>query len=147
MRDVGEFDAFYQASARRVLGQVFAMAADRAAAEEAVTEAYARAWDRWSALRETDSPEAWIRQTASRLALKRARRSGGEDLDGLDLQQATLARAIRQLSADERRALVLYYLVGLTKSEIAREVGASESRITTWIARGEHALESRTGTP
>jgi DNA-directed RNA polymerase specialized sigma24 family protein len=44
VRDAREFDAFYVASSRRVLGQLYAMIGDRAEAEDAVSEAYLRAW-------------------------------------------------------------------------------------------------------
>ena len=46
MRDSSEFDAFYAATGRRLVAQVYAMTGDRAEAEDAVAEAYARAWQR-----------------------------------------------------------------------------------------------------
>src|SRR4051812_50136859 len=65
MRDAAEFDAFYLGSSRRVLGQVYAMTGNRAEAEDAVAEAYLKAWDRWTTVRDCDSPEAWVRRGGS----------------------------------------------------------------------------------
>jgi RNA polymerase sigma-70 factor (ECF subfamily) len=58
-RDAEEFDAFYSASSRRVLGHVYAMTGNGSEAEDSVAEAYLRAWDRWVSVRECASPEAW----------------------------------------------------------------------------------------
>src|SRR6185312_4178148 len=46
-----EFDDFYAGTYRRVVGQVFAMVGNFGDAEEAVQEAYSRAWPRWPKLR------------------------------------------------------------------------------------------------
>jgi hypothetical protein len=46
--DRDDFDAFYTATARRVLHHVYAVAGDVGDAQDAVQEAYARAWQRWS---------------------------------------------------------------------------------------------------
>ena len=75
MRDAKEFDSFYAASAPRVLGQVYAMTGNRAEAEDAVAEAYLRAWDRWSTVRDCASPEAWVRRVASRTAVSSWRKA------------------------------------------------------------------------
>jgi RNA polymerase sigma-70 factor, ECF subfamily len=71
------FAAFYASSYRRLLGQLFAVTGDLAEAENALQEAYARAFVRWSRVRDYDLPEAWVRRVApgtvkSRLARGRA---------------------------------------------------------------------------
>ena len=47
MRDAEEFDALYAACAGRVVGHVYALTGNRAEAEDAVAEAFMRAWQRW----------------------------------------------------------------------------------------------------
>lgn len=44
MRDAASFDDFYTGTVRRLTGQLHAMTGDRAEAEDAVQEAFARAW-------------------------------------------------------------------------------------------------------
>jgi len=44
-----------------------------AEAQDAVQEAFIRAWQRWSAIREYERPEAWVRMVACRIATSRWR--------------------------------------------------------------------------
>ena len=70
-----EFDAFYEGSARRLIGQVYAMTGDLAEAQDLVQEAFVRAWDKGRRLDSVDNPEAWVRTVAVRLATSRWRRT------------------------------------------------------------------------
>jgi len=77
MRSDGDFDAFYQASYHRLVGQLTILTGSLEDAEDAVQEAFARASTRWARLRDYDAPEAWVRRVAFNLAtsgLRRARR-------------------------------------------------------------------------
>jgi RNA polymerase sigma-70 factor (ECF subfamily) len=51
-----------------------------------------------------------------------------------------LVCALRQISAEQRRAIVLHHLLGLTVREIATETGATESAVKARLARGRTAL-------
>jgi RNA polymerase sigma-70 factor (ECF subfamily) len=68
------FAAFYTASYRRLLGQLFAVTGDLAVAENLLQEAYARAFARWAQVRAYDYPEAWVRRVALNLAAMAAKR-------------------------------------------------------------------------
>jgi DNA-directed RNA polymerase specialized sigma24 family protein len=77
MRSDGDFEAFYQASYHRLVGQLTTLTGSLEDAEDAVQEAFARASTRWARLRDYDAPEAWVRRVAFNLAtsgLRRARR-------------------------------------------------------------------------
>src|SRR4029450_3544747 len=72
-----DFEAFYQASYPRLVGQLTVVTGSLEDAEDAVQEAFARASTRWARLRAYDAPEAWVRRVALNLAtsgLRRARR-------------------------------------------------------------------------
>jgi len=151
MRSTEEFHDFYVGSSRRVLGQVYAMVGNRAEAEDAVAEAYLRAWDRWSSVRERDSPEAWVRRVAYRIAvsawrkavnrLRAHHRDAADDrIDAIGPDHVAVVRALRTIPAEQRRVIVLHHLVGLSVAEIAAETGRSAGTVKTWLARGRRAL-------
>ena len=151
MRDAGEFDAFYAGSSRRVLGQMYAMTGNRAEAEDAVAEAYLKAWDRWDTVRDCDSPEAWVRRVASRIAVSSWRKAVNrlkahhreavdQQVEGLSPDHVALVRALRQIPADQRRVIVLHHLVGLSVGEIAHEIGAPTGTVKARLARGRKAM-------
>ncbi|GAA1921601.1 SigE family RNA polymerase sigma factor [Nocardioides lentus] len=154
MRDAAEFDAFYLATSRRVVGHVYVMTGDLAAAEDAVAEAYLKAWSRWRAVRRADSPEAWVRRVASRQAISTWRKVGNGRraaervaADAARLPPATvgpdhvaLVAALQRISAHQRRAIVLHHLVGLGVAEIATETGAPTGTVKARLSRGRAAL-------
>src|SRR5215469_13491688 len=74
MRHDGEFAGFYAANYGRTVALVTMLLGDRHEAEDIAQEAFARALLRWSRLRRYDSPEAWIRKVALRLAIDALRR-------------------------------------------------------------------------
>jgi RNA polymerase sigma-70 factor (sigma-E family) len=151
MRNAEEFDDFYAGSSRQVLGQVYAMVGNRAEAEDAVAEAYLRAWDRWNRVRDCDSPEAWVRRVAYRIAVSAWRKAVNrvrahhrdlteEHVDAISPDHVALVQALRRISADQRRVIVLHHIVGLSVAEIAAETGTSANTVKTRLARGRRAL-------
>jgi RNA polymerase sigma-70 factor (ECF subfamily) len=146
-----DFDEFYTASFRRIVSQIYAMTVNLAEAEDSVQEAYARAWQRWDDVRRYGDPDAWIRTVAYRLSVSAWRKAVNRtaahrraaavpELPGLSPDHLTLVAALRQINPDQRRAIVLYHLVGLTIGEIARETGAPEGTVKSHLNRGRKAL-------
>ena len=151
MRDSDGFDRFYAATTGRVVGQVCAMVGDLAEAEDAVAEAYARAWQRWGTVSSYTDPVAWVRTVAYRIAVSSWRRTrnrliaherwgSGRPLTQLDPDTVSLVAALRQIPDAQRRAIVLYHLVGLSVNEIALETGDSVSAVKARLSRGRRAL-------
>src|SRR5580700_4661497 len=70
-----EFTDFYAASFRRLVGQLYAMTGDNAEAQDAVQEAFVRAWAHRGRLESAGSPDAWVRATAWRIAVSRWHRA------------------------------------------------------------------------
>ncbi|WP_194925364.1 SigE family RNA polymerase sigma factor [Catenulispora pinisilvae] len=147
-----DFDAFYAATYRRIVGQVYAMTGSLHEAEDCVQEAYARAWQQWAKLSaDHGNPEAWVRTVAARLAvsswrkavnrLKAHRRdSKATEVPGMSPDHLAVVAALRKISADQRRAIVLYHYAGLSIEEIASETGALPSAVKARLARGRKAL-------
>jgi RNA polymerase sigma-70 factor (ECF subfamily) len=157
--DSADFDEFYAATSRRVLGQVYLMTGDLGAAEDAVAEAYARAWERWAKVRRTDSPEAWVRAVAARTAvsswrkarnrLQAHRLAADEARTPAELgpDHVVLVAALRRLPTQQRRAVVLHYLAGRSVEEIAAETGAAPGSVKSWLHRGRAALNRQLTDP
>jgi RNA polymerase sigma-70 factor (ECF subfamily) len=151
MRDSGDFDAFYASTSRRVLGHMFAMTGRMGEAEDAVQEAYARAWQRWATVSQYGDPEGWVRGVAYRISVSTWRKTNNrfiahrrhgppDDPPGLSPDHVALAAALRQIPAEQRRAIVLHYLVGRSVEEIAQETGVPVNTVKSRLARGRHAL-------
>jgi RNA polymerase sigma-70 factor, ECF subfamily len=145
-----EFTDFYAASFRRLVGQLYAMTGDHAEAQDAVQEAFVRAWARRGKLDSRGSPEAWVRATAWNIAVSRWHRArAGRRLLAAQPSPAAsepgpdrvaLIDALRRLPAEQRRAVVLYHLCDLTVAEIAAETGAPAGTVKARLARGRAAL-------
>ncbi|MER5851939.1 SigE family RNA polymerase sigma factor [Streptomyces sp. NPDC002012] len=154
MSTEAEFDAFYAATAKRLVATVYAMTGDLAEAEDAVQEAYARAWQRWGRLTREGDPLPWVRTVASRLAISTWRRTRNRfrahlrhgpapDLPGLSEDRVALVTALRELSVDQRRAVVLHHLLDLPVEDVARETGSSSGAVRTRLSRARKLLGKR----
>ena len=132
------------------------MAGSRAAAEDAVQEAVARAWER---SQRGDEPirslPAWVTRVAVNLMHSRWRRTraearGRERLgvprapadadDRLDVERALAALPRRQ-----REATVLRYYLGLDVAEVAEALGVTEGTAKTTLFRARQALAAALG--
>ncbi|WP_405113763.1 SigE family RNA polymerase sigma factor [Micromonospora sp. NBC_01405] len=151
MPDVDGFDEFYRGSRQRLLGFVFALTGNLAEAQDAVQEAYIRAWQRWSTVRGYDDPEAWVRVVASRIAVSRWRslrsraraylRHGVDDVTPApSTDTVAVVAALRRLPEEQRTALALYYLLGMPVAEVARETAAPVGTVKARLSRGRAAL-------
>jgi RNA polymerase sigma-70 factor (ECF subfamily) len=145
------FAAFYASSYRRLLGQLFAVTGDLAEAENALQEAYARAFVRWPRVRDYDLPEAWVRRVALNLAAMSARslRRRARALLRLGPPPAVpelspdlidLHDALRALPLGQRQVIVLHHLVGLPVDEVARELRLAPGTVKSRLARGRAAM-------
>ena len=151
-----DFDDFYTNTSRRMVGQVFVLVGNLGEAEDAVQEAYCRAWQRWSMLRTYADPEGWVRTVAYRIAVSAWRKTrnrliahrrhgAAADVPELGPEHLAMVEALRALTAEQRRAVVLHHLVGLSVEEVAREVGAAVGTVKSRLARGRQSLSSLMG--
>jgi RNA polymerase sigma-70 factor (ECF subfamily) len=151
-----EFTDFYAATFHRLVGQLYAMTGDVSEAQDAVQEAFVRAWAHRRRLESRGSPEGWVRATAWHVAVSRWRRArtGGElirgqllppPVEGPSPDRVVLTAALRKVPAEQRRALVLYHLCDLSVAQIAAETGAPEGTVKARLARGRAALARELG--
>jgi RNA polymerase sigma-70 factor (ECF subfamily) len=151
MRSEAEFTALYQARFAALASQLYAYLGDSAEAQDVVQEAFVRAWQRWARISEYEDPVAWVRRVAWNLATSRHRRvavarrflsrSRPPDHEpAASPDRVALVMALRRLPERQRRAVVLYYLADLSVAEIARDIGAAEGTVKSWLHRGRAEL-------
>jgi RNA polymerase sigma-70 factor, ECF subfamily len=146
-----EFVSFYAASFSRLVGQLYVMTGDLAEAQDAVQEAFIRAWAHRSEIDRNGAPEAWVRVTAWRIAASRWRRAREgtrlalltarpDATPGPSPDRVAFVDALRKVPAAQRRALVLYHVCELTVEQIAAETGVPAGTVKARLARGRAAL-------
>jgi RNA polymerase sigma-70 factor (ECF subfamily) len=159
MVDEGDFDLFYLVSRPRLLRQLTVMTGNSEQAADVLQEAYTRAWQRWGRVSRLDNPEAWVRTVAWRVAVSQHRRTlvaadkvwrlfgpaeaveqPASSDEGMDIRAA-----LRQLSPEHRRTLVLYEMCGLSVPQVADETGVAEGTVKSRLSRARAALGAALG--
>ncbi|HKE98155.1 MAG TPA: SigE family RNA polymerase sigma factor [Actinomycetes bacterium] len=145
------FHDFYAKAWPRLVGQVYPLVGDLAAAEDAVQEAMVRAASHWSRVGRYDRPEAWVRRVAVRLAIsghRRARRQAAmlarlgppADVPALDAEDRMLIDALAGLPAKYREALALHHLVDLSVEQVADQLGVPSGTVKARLVEGRRRL-------
>ncbi|WP_116951575.1 sigma factor-like helix-turn-helix DNA-binding protein [Jiangella endophytica] len=140
MREPADFDAFYDATSRHVLHQLYALTGDLGLARDCTQEAYARAWRHWPAVSAATSPDAWVRGTAWRLASGRRRGGTRRRATPSGTGSADVVEALRRLPEKQRYAIVVRYLAGASVADIAAETGTSAATVENRLAKAHATL-------
>ena len=125
--DAAAWERLYEQEYPRVLRALVAIAGDEGAAEDAVQEAFVRAYKQ--GLASLDRPGAWLLVVATRLLFRDRRRrstdvavellpSGRDEID-FAIERADLLVALRQLPERQRAVVVARYFYDLSYEEIA----------------------------
>lgn len=147
---------FLAADYPRLVAAVRLVAGSSAAAEDAVAEALARAWERSDRGEPIANLPAWVMRAALNLATSRWRRlrtearareriahasseAPGSD-DRLDIEQA-----LEGLSRREREVTVLRYYLGFDVAETAGILGVSDGTVKTLLFRARRELAAALG--
>jgi RNA polymerase sigma-70 factor (ECF subfamily) len=116
-------------------------------AEEATAEAFARAIAQGQKLRD---PLAWIYRVAFRVATDEVRRDRrrGEPEEGVAPPPELLGvvDALRQLSPNQRAAVVLHRVLGLPAEEVAARMGVAAPTVRVHLHRARRRLRELLGT-
>src|SRR5262245_31612261 len=138
----------FEASYRRLVGQLYGVCGDLTEAEEVVAEAFARAVQHERTFVRLDNPEAWLRTVAvnvSRTRYRRGLRVVHREHDeagrlALDDERLALMAALRRLPAAQREAIALHYLADLPINEVAAATGSTVGTVKSRLSRGRAAL-------
>jgi RNA polymerase sigma-70 factor (ECF subfamily) len=141
---VSEFEEFVAEQYRDVLRTVALAIGDQSRAEDAVQEAFLRAFRKWRSVRSMTKPEAWVLVVAinaERRSWRRAPIAASSDVDGADVATpvrdhagpvtaaVTVQDVLGQLTVRQRAAVVLRYLADLPIAEIATALGCAEGTV------------------
>lgn len=144
-----EFDGLYATCATRLVSQVALLTGDVGEAQDAVQEAFIRAWTHSDRVEVGTGAEAWVRVTAMRLAVSRWRRVRRSVLAasppdtttaGPDPDHVALVEAMRRLPKVQRTALALHYFCDLSVEQVAFETRAPVGTVKARLSRGRAAL-------
>jgi RNA polymerase sigma-70 factor (ECF subfamily) len=141
----------YDASYRRLVGQLVGLTGSLAEAEDVVQEAFVRAINHARTFQATDNPEAWLRRVAVNLARSRWRRlqrlahlrpalPEPEHDNDLGADRVAMLTALKQLPAAQREAIALHHLADLPVHEVATALGVPTGTVKARLSRGRAAL-------
>ena len=162
MLDESDIRAFLVSDYPRLVAGLGVVLGGQAAAEDAVQEALARAWERSLRGEQIESLRAWVAVVAMNLLRSRLRRLGVELRatehmaardqsrwdDGvlpLSEERLDLAGALRALPRRQREALVLHYFGRLGLAEIARAMHTRQGAVKQVLHRGRRSLAAALG--
>jgi RNA polymerase sigma-70 factor (ECF subfamily) len=158
--DRGAFERLVEEYADRIYNVALRITGDRAEAEDAMQEAFLSAYRAWSSFRGESSPRTWLYRIAVNSALMRVRErrlaeplteltteedvedwSAGvmEIVERSEMQQRVLA-GISSLEPDQRSALVLRDIDGLSTTEAAEALEISEQALKSRLHRARALL-------
>lgn len=149
-----------------VYRDIFFLLHDHALTEDVIQEAFLKAIQKASHIREDSNIKAWLRQVSRNTAYDMIRKNKrfrhvtalpnvniSEEaetsfISPLDVEETverilrdeTLHEAISELKYEYRLVLFLYYIAGLSYAEIARETGITEQILTQRLARARKKL-------
>ena len=148
--------ALYRAHAVGLIRLAYLMLGDRAAAEDAVQDAFCGLYCRWDQLEDPAGALAYVRSSVlngCRTALRRRARgrqltdyqppAGPDEAEAAALTQEErqeVMRAVRRLPDRQREALVLRFYLDLPDGEIARAMGIRPGTVRSAIHRALQAL-------
>ncbi|WDF40686.1 helix-turn-helix domain-containing protein [Streptomyces sp. T12] len=141
------FDALYAFCAPALVRQTYLLTGRRELARESVEWAFQLAWQRWPEVARDRDPAGWVRATAYDCALSpwhRFRpRYRHPEPPPPDASDRALLDVLLELTAPQRRTLLLYDGVGLDLPETAAETEASTPAAANRLLHARAAVAAR----
>ena len=150
------FEEFFEAEHARVFGALCLVTGDRDEAEEIVQDAFLRMWERWDRVAGVEDPTAYLFRTAMNVFRNRYRRatlalrrtvSLGSTEDALAAieDRDVVVRALRDLTPDQRAAVLLTGYVGLSSEEAGQLLGMRAGTVRTLASRARSQIREKAG--
>lgn len=152
------FEAFFASEHARLFGALCLVTGNRSEAEEIMQDAFLRLWERWDRVATVDDPSAYLFRTAMNVFRNRYRRAAlalrktisvasTEDALATVEDRDVVVRALRDLTPDQRAAVVLTGYVGLSSEEAGRMLGMRAGTVRTLATRARATIREKAGDP
>ena len=153
---MNDFAEFYGARRDLAFRAVLVAVGDRAGAEDAVAEAFARAYQRWPSVRNHPNPTAWVIRTALNVSRSWWRHRRREVLTGSDAERshvappsdpidAALTDAMRALPRRQREVVALRLLADMSAEDAGQLLGINAATVHVHLHRALTTLRERLG--
>ncbi|MEO7572327.1 MAG: sigma-70 family RNA polymerase sigma factor [Acidimicrobiales bacterium] len=153
--DLGAFDRWYSTEHPKLLSTLVVVGGDLDRAQDAVDEAFARAYERWGRVSEMTAPTAWTYQTALNVLKRRGRRAAMEARLHRRRAETSISapadwspevwEALRSLPVRERTAIALRYVVDLSTEDIATAMRIAPGTVGSTLNAARRHLASTLG--
>jgi RNA polymerase sigma-70 factor (ECF subfamily) len=162
--DRAAFGELYEQLAPKILNYLYyRTGGDRDVAEDLTEDVFSKVLEKLDRYEDRGQPfAAWVYRVAHNRLVDHFRRQpkqptvriedcynlsegGAETVLDTALTQGILAKALRQLTEDQRQAVVLRFLQGLTVLETAAVIGKTEDAVKKLQARGLRSLSRSLG--
>jgi RNA polymerase sigma-70 factor (ECF subfamily) len=153
-----DFDTFFRAQYRSVVGLAYVLCGDMGRAEDLAQEGFAAAHRSWAKIGGFDDPGAWVRRVVVNKAasLRRKRSAESRALARFGSRQpateppllsddAAVWSAVRALPRRQAQVVALTFLDQLNAAEVARVLECGEATVKTHLHRAKATLAQRLG--
>lgn len=151
--DEGAIRAFVVHDYPRIVIGLAVMCGSRPAAEDAVQDALAKAWERsergehidqlagWVTVVARNSLKSWLRRLRAEHRAKGAlQRASPAVSQGINEDRLDVVRALALLPKSQREVTVLHYYLGMSVVEIGKALGVSDGTVKSTLHRARKAL-------
>jgi RNA polymerase sigma factor (sigma-70 family) len=150
-----DFDSLFRALYPPAYSVALRILGDPQDAEDAASEAMARAAASWRRIQSLEYQRAWVLRVTANVSVDMIRRRrtvsvATLDTPGLPIQcddRVMVAAALAKLPRRQREVLVLRYLVDMTETDVARHLRISPGTVKAHSHRGLAALRAQLGGP
>lgn len=149
---VDDLETLFRAHYGRLVRALTLVSGSQETAADAVQEAFVKAHLHWRRVRRYDDPVGWIRRVAINKLRDESRRQGRKDKavrrmqgelrdDGVEWSDGADAGALlAELPKQQRLAMALFYVEGLSVAEVADTLEISEGAVRFHLHQGRARL-------